>query len=868
MCKKLTVVRVILPAILAFATGITGFAQAPQAIPYQGVARNAAGNILASQPIGLLINILDGTSTGTIVYSETQSVTTSTLGLFTVNIGTGTPVTGTLEGVNWGSNAKFIDVQMDAAGGTNYVDMGATQLMSVPYALFAGNGGGNSSGNLPAATATGNTVYWNGSAWVADNTIYNDGTKVGIGNITPNAFFNVAADQTVLFGTDTTSAENKLMWLPSKAAFRAGYYSGSNLDPIGFYSTAMGYSSASGASATAMGVSTASGAASTAMGYSISSGYGSTAMCFSTANANYSTSMGFGTVANSNNETVIGTYNVQSDLNVQGRINRLFEIGNGTNGAPSDAVTVLTNGMVGIGTVNPNALLNVAAGQTVLFGTDTTSAENKLMWLPTKSAFRSGYYAGSAVDPIGYGSTAMGNYCTASGTFSTAMGVGSTASGYASTAMGYGAIAKSANETVIGNRNDTSNTNRLFEIGNGNNAARSNVVTVLNNGMVGIGTVNPNALLNVAAGQNVLFGTDTTSAENKLMWLSTKGAFRAGYYPGSAEDTIGLYSTAMGYHTYAPGTFSTAMGVYSTASGGFSTAMGESYASGGASTAMGVSTASGNLSTAMCRGTASGDSSTAMGSSTASGTGSTAMGYSTAGGDYSTAMGYSATASGNLSTAMGYLVSTNGHRGSFVMGDSDPLSGGTTNVGVDDQLVARFHGGYYLETTSNATRTGVYMNSGDNSWSSISDSTKKENKLAIDGEDLLHKISQFKLGTWNYRGQDPKAFRHYGPMAQDFHNAFGKDALGTIGCDTLINQQDFLGVSFIAIQALEKRTEKIETLQKQNAAQQEQIGQLQQNNVALQQQMQTLLNTVTALNKQVQTLAAKTNNQNAVAVNK
>ena len=117
-------------------------AQAPNAIPYQGVARNAAGNILASQPISLRISIHDVTSTGTVVFSETHAVTTNTLGLFNVNIGSGTAVTGTLAGVDWGSGAKFIQVEMDPAGGIAYADMGTTQLNSVPYALHAQGGGG------------------------------------------------------------------------------------------------------------------------------------------------------------------------------------------------------------------------------------------------------------------------------------------------------------------------------------------------------------------------------------------------------------------------------------------------------------------------------------------------------------------------------------------------------------------------------------------------------------------------------------------------------------------------------------------------------------------------------------------------------
>lgn len=116
---------------------ITVQAQSPNAIPYQGVVRNLAGNILASQNIGLRISIHDVTAGGTEVFSETHAVTTTNLGLFNVNIGQGAPLTGTLGTVNWGNGAKFIQVKMDATGGTNYIDMGTTQLNSVPYALYA-----------------------------------------------------------------------------------------------------------------------------------------------------------------------------------------------------------------------------------------------------------------------------------------------------------------------------------------------------------------------------------------------------------------------------------------------------------------------------------------------------------------------------------------------------------------------------------------------------------------------------------------------------------------------------------------------------------------------------------------------------------
>jgi hypothetical protein len=137
--------RKLLAAVLSLfflpATMYTAAAQAPNAVPYQGVARNASGVILVSQPISLRFSIHDATAAGTVVYKETHSVTTSSLGLFNVNIGSGTPVSGTMAGVKWGLASKFLQVELDPAGGSTYTDMGTTQLNSVPYALYASNSG-------------------------------------------------------------------------------------------------------------------------------------------------------------------------------------------------------------------------------------------------------------------------------------------------------------------------------------------------------------------------------------------------------------------------------------------------------------------------------------------------------------------------------------------------------------------------------------------------------------------------------------------------------------------------------------------------------------------------------------------------------
>ncbi|MBK7761901.1 MAG: collagen-like protein [Bacteroidetes bacterium] len=116
---------------------ICTFAQAPQSFPYQAVARDNSGNLLTGANIALRFSILDGSNAGPIVYQENHLTTTNTLGLFNLNIGQGIVQSGTFANINWGSGSKFIKVELDPAGGTAFTVMGTTQLLSVPYALYA-----------------------------------------------------------------------------------------------------------------------------------------------------------------------------------------------------------------------------------------------------------------------------------------------------------------------------------------------------------------------------------------------------------------------------------------------------------------------------------------------------------------------------------------------------------------------------------------------------------------------------------------------------------------------------------------------------------------------------------------------------------
>ena len=173
--------KIIYTFILGFTIcALYSSAQSPQAIPYQAVARDTSGNLITNHAVSLRFSIHAGSAVGTVVYKETQSAITNALGLFTVNVGQGTVVTGTFASVNWGSGNKFIQVELDATGGISYVDMGTQQMLSVPYALYAGN--------LPNGTSDGQILVWNSSTsqWVSTSicSLFNSTANCGsCGNV-------------------------------------------------------------------------------------------------------------------------------------------------------------------------------------------------------------------------------------------------------------------------------------------------------------------------------------------------------------------------------------------------------------------------------------------------------------------------------------------------------------------------------------------------------------------------------------------------------------------------------------------------------------------------------------------------------------
>jgi hypothetical protein len=156
-----------------FAT--TMLAQAPQKMSYQAVVRNGSNALVANTTVGMRISVLQGTANGTAVYVETQTPATNSNGLVTLEIGAGTVVSGTFAFISWGTNNYYIKTETDPTGGTNYTISGTTQLLSVPYALYAGNAGAS-------------------SQWATNGTdIYNNNNSgnVGIGLSIPTAKLDV-----------------------------------------------------------------------------------------------------------------------------------------------------------------------------------------------------------------------------------------------------------------------------------------------------------------------------------------------------------------------------------------------------------------------------------------------------------------------------------------------------------------------------------------------------------------------------------------------------------------------------------------------------------------------------------------------------
>jgi hypothetical protein len=238
-----------------------------------------------------------------------------------------------------------------------------------------------------------------------------------------------------------------------------------------------------------------------------------------------------------------------------------------------------------------------------------------------------------------------------------------------------------------------------------------------------------------------------TGAGDRTLWHPFKAGFRTGGVDGTQWDdsSFGFYTFASGYNTIAQGNYSIAAGYGSWALQSYGVGMGYNARSDGVG---------------------------------------------------SVALGYLSTANSSYSVALGYRASTNGFNGAIVMSDqsnTDSLQASAAN-----QFSLRAAGGIRLFTNATKT-TGVQVSAGGSSWVVISDRNRKEDFVSLDPQDILARVRQLPVSTWRYRDEQDRSTFHIGPMAQDWHQAFGftRD-------DRTINMSDFDGVNLAAIQALDQ----------------------------------------------------------------
>lgn len=132
------------------------FGQSPQAFKYQTIARDNTGNIIPNKKVSFQMSILQGSVTGPVSYEETDTITTNAFGLANLAIGNGKVVSGNIASINWSNGPYYLQIEFDPTGGSSYTLMGTSQLLSVPYALYAQSAGGAWSLLGNAGTTPGN----------------------------------------------------------------------------------------------------------------------------------------------------------------------------------------------------------------------------------------------------------------------------------------------------------------------------------------------------------------------------------------------------------------------------------------------------------------------------------------------------------------------------------------------------------------------------------------------------------------------------------------------------------------------------------------------------------------------------------------
>jgi hypothetical protein len=550
--------------------------QVPQGFNYQALVRNASGTALPNNNTGFRFSILEGSATGTLVYSETFDLNTDAQGVVSLVIGSGTVVSGSFSNIDWSAGPYYLKVQTDPTGGTGYTLTETKSLQWVPYSHFANKAGAMDKGKIEVVgDASQNdeealfevkrndgqtvfAVYPDGvRIYVMDES--SKGSKGGfaVGGFDPSKgitdeYLRVSPDSVRIYispsstkaskggfavggydpvkgltgdyfnvSTNATDiidpSQNRVLWYPLKNAFLTGRVLVQKSDSVGENSFATGYESK------------AIGQYSQAMGYQ------------AIARGTYSTSIGYQSVANKDNSFAFGQW-------AQARNSESYAFGRGAIAEGFSSFAFGSAGIDSLGATTGVAYAKGAYSFALGMGSQALGDGSFAIGIADTASGGNSFSFGLETSSPGWGAISMGRSTRASGVFSTSMGWYTKASGIFSTATGNNTLASGEN-SFAGGAGSKSKGLHSFSFG----------LSTITNGESSVALGNQTK----ADGFGSMAGGSESTASNY-------NAFAFGY----RTQATGYQSVAMGTGTRATNYHSFAMGLNSHANGQASVAFG------------------------------------------------------------------------------------------------------------------------------------------------------------------------------------------------------------------------------------------------------------------------------------------------------